>query len=132
MWAILIQPLKHEVGSYRVCLEINAGKTRFDFPYVNVMAIADSSIINKNVIITALADKVNQKLYINSVLEKNVANTNTVTTTSSAQIYLGANNGGGLYTKFNLGELIIYDRALSAKELDSVTKYLSKKWGIKI
>lgn len=124
---------KHEVGSYRVCLEINDGKARFDFPYANVMVITDSSIINKNLIITALADKVNQKIYINSVLEKNVTNTNTVPTASSLQIYLGANTGGhSLYTKFNFGELIIYDRALTAKELDLVTKYLSKKWAIKI
>jgi prepilin-type N-terminal cleavage/methylation domain-containing protein len=124
--------LKHEVDSFRVCLEINSGKPRFDFPYANVMAVSGLSIINKNVIITALADKVNQKIYINSVLENNILNANTVPATSSLQIYLGANTGGGLYTNFNFGELIIYDRALTIKEMDLVTKYLSKKWGIKI
>lgn len=126
--------LKHEISPYRIGLEINSGNFRFDFPkdaYTNV--VGTNSISNKNVIITALADKVNQKIYINSVLEKSVANTNEVTTTSSSQIYLGSNNESNfLYTKFNLGELIIYDRALTAKELDLVTKYLSKKWAIKI
>lgn len=124
--------LKHEVDSFRVCLEINSGKPRFDFPFANIKAISALSIINKNVIIAALADKINQKIYVNSVLENNIDNSNTVPATSSLQIYLGANTGGSLYTNFNLGELIIYDRALTTKELDLVTKYLSKKWAIKI
>ena len=125
--------LKHEISPYRTGLEINSGNVRFDFPVdYNTNIVGTNSISNKNVIITALADKINQKIYINSVLEKNVANTNTVATTSSSQIYLGKNNEYGLNTNFNFGELIIYDRALTTKELDLVTKYLSKKWAIKI
>lgn len=125
--------LKHEISPYRTDLEINGGKPRFDFPNdTNTNIVGTNSIFNKNVIITAIADKVNQKIYINSILEKNVANTNTIATTSSSQIYLGSNTGGGYYTNFNFGELIIYDRALTIKEMDLVTKYLSKKWGIKI
>jgi prepilin-type N-terminal cleavage/methylation domain-containing protein len=127
--------LKHESEpeAYRTGLEINSGKVRFDFPkdyLANI--VGSSSIIKKNIIITAIADKVNQKIYVNSVLEKTSVNSNTVPATSSLPIYFGANADDSLYTNFNFGELIIYDRALTIKEMDLVTKYLSKKWGIKI
>ena len=32
----------------------------------------------------------------------------------------------------SIGEIIIFDRALMAEEIDSIESYLSKKWGIKI
>lgn len=117
-------------------MEINNGMVRFDFPKNLSNGTSNitgtSSIINKNIIITAIANNINQKLYINSNLEASISNAIATPSISSALIYLGSHNEGVLCTKFNLGELIIYDRALSTKELDSVTKYLSKKWGIKI
>ena len=129
--------LKHELTSYRTGLEINGGITRFDFPNPSMKAMGSSpstpSIINKNIIVTAIANKSRQKLYVNSILEADIFNTNNVNISNSSDaIYLGRNNTGEYPTKFNFGELIIYDRALTAKELDSVTKYLSKKWAIKI
>jgi prepilin-type N-terminal cleavage/methylation domain-containing protein len=125
--------LKHETAPYRTGLEINNGKIRFDFPQDNYAKIVGiNSIHNKNLIITAIADKVNQKIYINSTLEASNKNTTAISSSTPSQIYLGANTGGSLYTNFNFGELIIYDRALTIKEMDLVTKYLSKKWGIKI
>jgi prepilin-type N-terminal cleavage/methylation domain-containing protein len=126
--------LKHETAPYRTGLEINNGKIRFDFPQDNYTKIVGiNSIHNKNLIITAIADKVNQKIYINSTLEASNKNTTAISSSTPSQIYLGANTGGSLYTtNFNFGELIIYDRALTIKEMDLVTKYLSKKWGIKI
>ena len=124
---------KHEFSSYRTGLEINNGIVRFDFPTVNKLVMGTSSVINKNIIITAIANNINQKLYINSVVPVSIANTNTIPTSSSAPIYLGANDGSGvLPTKFNFGELIIYDRALNDREINLITAYLSKKWGIKI
>ena len=125
--------LKHETAPYRTGLEINDGKIRFDFPQDNYTKIIGiNSIRNKNLIITAIADKVNQKIYINSTLEASNANTTTISSSPPSQIYLGKNIFDQFPTQFNFGELIIYDRALSVRELDSVTKYLSKKWGIKI
>jgi hypothetical protein len=126
--------LKHETAPYRTSLEINDGKIRFDFPQdsYDTKIVGINSIRDKNLIITAIADKVNQKIYINSTLEASYANTKTISSSPPSQIYLGRNNFDQFNTKFNFGELIIYDRALTAKELDSVTKYLSKKWAIKI
>jgi len=125
--------LKHEATPYRTGLEINGGKIRFDFPQDNYTTIVGiNSIRNKNLIITAIADKVNQKIYINSTLEASNTNTTAISSSTPSQIYLGKNIFDEYPTQFNFGELIIYDRALSARELDSVTKYLSKKWGIKI
>jgi hypothetical protein len=66
-------------------------------------------------------------------LESNIANSDNINITSSAStIFLGKNYNDSFPTNFNFGELIIYDRALTVKEMDLVTKYLSKKWGIKI
>jgi prepilin-type N-terminal cleavage/methylation domain-containing protein len=130
--------LKHELANYRTGLEINGGIVRFDFPNSSKNAMGSSpstpSIVNKNIIITAIANKSEQKLYVNSVLEANIVNSENINISNSSDaIYLGRNNNIMYFpTKFNFGELIIYDRALTAKELDLVTKYLSKKWAIKI
>ena len=32
----------------------------------------------------------------------------------------------------SMGEIIIFDRALTAEEIDSIESYLGKKWGIKV
>ena len=125
--------LKHELPDYRIGFEINNGKARFDFPNSGKNAIMASSVVNKNIIITGISNKSNQKLYINSNMESNISNTdNTNITSSASTIFLGKNYNNYFPTNFNFGELIIYDRALTAKELDLVTKYLSKKWAIKI
>jgi len=125
--------LKHELTDYRTGFEINDGKARFDFPNSGKNAIMASSVVNKNIIITGISNKSNQKLYINSNMESNISNADNVfIPNSSSGIYLGRDVLDRYHTNFNLGELIIYDRALTAKELDSVTKYLSKKWAIKI
>ena len=125
--------LKHELVPYRTGLEINDGKVRFDFPNPEKNAIMASSVVNKNIIITGISNKSNQKLYINSNMEYDISNTdNTNITSSASTIFLGKNYNDYFPTNFNFGELIIYDRALTAKELDLVTKYLSKKWAIKI
>ena len=62
--------LKHELAPYRTGLEINSGMVRFDFPKNLSNGTSNitgtSSIINKNIIITAIANNINQKLYINS------------------------------------------------------------------
>jgi prepilin-type N-terminal cleavage/methylation domain-containing protein len=125
--------LKHELTSYRIGFEINDGKVRFDFPNPSRNATMNSSAVNKNIIITGISNKSNQKLYVNSILEVEIVNADNVyISNSSGGIYLGRNVSDQFPTNFNFGELIIYDRALTIKEMDLVTKYLSKKWGIKI
>jgi prepilin-type N-terminal cleavage/methylation domain-containing protein len=124
---------KQEIVPYRIGLEINNGKVRFDFPNPDKNATMTFSAVNKNIIITGISNKSNQKLYINSNLESNIANSDNINITSSAStFFLGKNYNDSFPTNFNFGELIIYDRALTVKEMDLVTKYLSKKWGIKI
>jgi hypothetical protein len=92
-----------------------------------------TSVINKNIIITAIAKKTRQELFINSKSEKYLNTTiDPYYFLNSGGIYLGRNSGVQFPTNLNFGELIIYDRALTIKEMDLVTKYLSKKWGIKI
>jgi prepilin-type N-terminal cleavage/methylation domain-containing protein len=129
--------LKHELSPYRIGLEINGGIARFDYPSGGNMVKADppdaTSVINKNIIITAIAKKTRQELFINSKSEKYLNTTiDPYYFLNSGGIYLGRNSGVQFPTNLNFGELIIYDRALTIKEMDLVTKYLSKKWGIKI
>lgn len=49
---------------------------------------------------------------------------------------LGAVNIGGIanneYLRGNIGEIIVFNRALSQEDIDEVESYLAKKWGIKI
>ena len=123
---------KHELGSYRIGLEINSGKLRFDFPTYNISVYSTSIVNKKNVIVTATADNVNQKIFINSLLQQSQVNNINIPTSSLAYFHLGINPGGTLATKFYFGELIIYDVALNDSQINLINKYLSQKWGIKI
>jgi prepilin-type N-terminal cleavage/methylation domain-containing protein len=52
---------------------------------------------------------------------------------SAAGFGVGGTSGSGTDAFCgDIAEVIVYDRALSAEERDSVEKYLSKKWGINI
>jgi hypothetical protein len=81
----------------------------------------------------ATSDKINQKLFINNQLATSLANSNGLSSNLSSPLLLGIHSDyTNLLTKFYLGELIIYDRALNDREINLITAYLSKKWGIKI
>ena len=124
---------KFETGLSRVGFEINNGKIRFDFPTGAFNAITNNVLSNKNLIIMATSDKINQKLFINNQLATSLTNSNGLSSNLSSPLLLGIHSDyTSLLTKFNLGELIIYDRALNDREINLITAYLSKKWGIKI
>lgn len=56
--------------------------------------------------------------------------TTTVATSGSYDFYVGAYLPNGNYHKGYFGELIVYNRALTAEEKTSIEAYLKKKWGI--
>jgi len=124
--------LKYEISTTRICFEVNNGKIRFDFPVVNNLIITDNPQTNKNLIIMAMSNKINQSLFINNQLSISKENNQGLVSNSSTQILIGINPGPNLPTKLNFGELIIYDRALNNKEINLIASYLSQKWGIKI
>lgn len=70
--------------------------------------------------------------YLNGVTTSTAADSGTKTLKVFA---IGAYHNGTAAAEFfggNLGEIIIFDRALKAEERSSVEKYLSQKWGIKL
>ena len=54
-------------------------------------------------------------------------------TTNNSPLYIACQGAttGGVFGDFNVGEIIIYSRALSDVEILRVNKYLSQKWNIK-
>ena len=124
---------KHETGTSRVGLEINNGKIRFDFPTPSYIIVTNNSLSNKNLILMAMSDKINQRLFINNQLSASLTNSLGLANNLISPLFLGVHNDyASLITKFYLGELIIYDRALNSKEINLINDYLSRKWGIKL
>lgn len=69
-----------------------------------------------------------QALAVNGSSESSNLNANSVATIDSGD--LGASNAGNLMLTGNIGEIIIYNRSLSAAEIVAVETYLGNKWGI--
>lgn len=121
-------------GDNRLGIEITgASYLRFDFPSGGAGTLAGStSIANQNIIMTAHSNKTNQTIFVNGSSYATQANTLSFATTFSAQIILGASNGDALFTQADIGEVILFNRALKIEERQAIEAYLSKKWGIKL
>jgi prepilin-type N-terminal cleavage/methylation domain-containing protein len=48
------------------------------------------------------------------------------------ELIIGAESGETNYFTMNIGEIIIFDRALKVQEREDIEKYLSQKWAIKL
>ena len=59
-------------------------------------------------------------------------NSDTTTSFISERLFLGARSGGLIPATGDIAEVLIYPRALSVSERQSVERYLSAKWGIPI
>jgi len=111
-----------------------ANNLRFDYPNDTSGKLegpANSLVRDKNLIITAIADKINQSIYVNKVLNASKANNASIQPVT-ANFLIGAHTNFGMNPTCNFSEIILYDRALRPSEIDDVEQYLSKKWGIKI
>ncbi len=64
------------------------------------------------------------------VMTQASAASESITTGTGGTTRLGERNIGSDYFNGDLGEVVMYDRALSASEIDSVENYLGVKWGI--
>lgn len=86
---------------------------------------------NNDVIIVMRYNGSSLSYKVNSNSFTNIAVSNGPASSSVSQdLYIGARNTGILPISGQIGEIIIYDRPLSDIEVDSVMKYLNKKWGI--
>jgi prepilin-type N-terminal cleavage/methylation domain-containing protein len=75
----------------------------------------------------------NLSIWVNGV-KGVVTDNNPTDTTNTSPLYIGCRGAGSAdyaYGDFNVGEIIIYSRALSDIEISRVNQYLSQKWNIK-
>ena len=76
----------------------------------------------------------NLSIWVNGVKGGDVTDNAATDTTNTSPLYIGCRGPGSAnYTfgDFNVGEIIIYSRALSDGEILRVNQYLSQKWNIK-
>ena len=76
----------------------------------------------------------NLSIWVNGVKGGDVTDNTATDTTNTSPLYIGCRGPGSAnYTfgDFNVGEIIIYSRALSDGEISRVNQYLSQKWNIK-
>ena len=75
----------------------------------------------------------NLSIWVNGVKGTDVLDNVATDTTNTSPLYIGCRGPGsaGAAGDFNVGEIIIYSRALSDVEIARVNKYLSQKWNIK-
>jgi hypothetical protein len=111
-------------------IEINASnKIRFDSISNNIVS---SSNANNYFIMSGTQNDATQYLYINGALEASSANVPSPTPFTS-NLNLGCRfEGGGYFATGEVGEVIIFSRALSDLERKEIEQYLSKKWSIKL
>ena len=76
---------------------------------------------------------VNLSIWLNGVKGTDGTDNIATDTTNASPLFIGCRGVGGAdaYGDFNVGEIIIYSRALSDGELLGVNKYLSQKWNVK-
>ena len=95
------------------------GSGKVDFPYVIVGRRIKSG---------------NLSIWTNGVKGVESLDNTTNSTTNNSPLYIacqGSSSSAGSYGDFNVGEIIIYSRALSNIEISRVSQYLSQKWNIK-
>ena len=92
--------------------------------YIAIMKLEDSAITSSN----------NLSFYVNNSSSNKTFSTSTYNIGSDAffMSVFGNVNGNSYYDYFKgyIGEVLVFDRALKNEELDTIMKYLSKKWGI--
>ncbi len=114
------------------------GETYFDFPdpgsgrihtntagkYANMGDI--TTLIRKP---TGVA---NIRINSHNLFSTDTAQTGILDVTASSTFYIGSQTDNANAFNGNIGEVIIFNRALKEGEINSVEQYLSQKWGIKL
>lgn len=132
--------------SFQTRLLIHAalyGTIYFDFggsgngPYYRISENVADSFYNKPKVLSFLHDSSNySEIRINkTILASDPSITNQLPTESSYNMNIGAaqdNSGPGAFFRGYIGEVIVYDRALTNSERVAVENYLGQKWGISL
>ena len=98
--------------------------TKISTPYIAIMRLEDSAIASSN----------NLSFYVNNSSANKTFSTSSYSVGSDVffMSVFGNINANNYYDYFNgyIGEVLVFDRALKTEEIDTINKYLSKKWGI--
>ncbi len=98
-------------------------------------SISDSVKANFPYIVSARRVKSgNLSIWLNGVKGSDTSDTTTLASTNTSPLYIGCQGISSIaatFGDFNVGEIIIYSRALSDIEISRVNQYLSQKWNVK-
>jgi hypothetical protein len=95
--------------------------TQTSTPYIGIIRLEDTQIMSTSNIYFSL----------NNSISNQTLNTSSLTLSSDAFIVGGCGSISDPYELNGyIGEVLVFDRALKTEEIDTINKYLSKKWGI--
>lgn len=119
-------------GDRLLGLEFNndPAQLRIDSSNTTVIAAESDFDFQKPIVISGSRDSSNTTFYSNGL--QVASETSGENQTISGKFYLGSYRGAEYFTQGNIGEVIVYGRALKPEERKSVEKYLGQKWGVKI
>lgn len=129
--------IQNPAGTNRVALEFSSGVLRFDFPNGSSgsgLLNGSGSSFNLNRVFTLEKTSTSQTIYLNGVQDTTRTNANVLadfTEDLAIGIY-NYNSDWTLGTQIDIGEIIIYPKALKNNEREAIEEYLGKKWGIEV
>ncbi len=134
------QVMLFETNSERFSLQFTTTYLRFDFVSGTVgsgsiVGVSSSAIHSAATVLTFTKTTSSQSIYINGALNHSQNGSASFSLPLNAEMALGCYSSSGtrsLFTQFNLGELIIFNRYLKTEERKAVEQYLGKKWGIDV
>jgi len=130
-----------EVQIIRYHSQWTDGNTYFDFPHGTSTGRIYTTLDNKYTNVGNITTLIHKSSGVGNIrtnghklFSTDTAQTAVIDTSSSATFYIGAQIVANATNPFkgNLGEVIIFNRALKEGEINSVEQYLSQKWGIKL
>jgi len=99
--------------------------------WYNDINIAKTFLVNKNNLIIIIYNQSERKAFADgSLINTKIDTTPRISTQANNRI--ARSSGSGEYFTGDIGEIIIYDRALNNSERKDIENYLAKKWEIKI
>lgn len=113
-------------GFDRLAFFISQGSGSLRVDFAGRLTLATSLISGAQVILTAKKIGTTIELFVNGVSVGSGTQNNAVTSTTQT-FYLGG-QGSSLGFDGNLGELLVYEGALSTSDQEAVEEYLAAKW----
>ncbi len=123
--------IQDSTGAQRIYFTSFSGASRFTYVEDITNSINGGSLLGGSKIVTLENRKQVQSIYLNG--ELSVAATTTAEFDNfTSNFYIGSQDGTQNFAKMDVGEIIVFNRALKNEEREDVERYLSEKWKINI